>query len=150
MEINMKFYKLEPEIAGEIGESSKIEYENGTIKKIIFLEYLFSDWLGDELLSTHPCHIVTENLKKDISANNLTGVKFQKIKKTFSDEFIELNISTDIPEFVQIVCDNFYEDKNENALQDFYVNRYKELIVSESALKVIKKHTLNNCLIEEI
>lgn len=77
----MKFYKLEPEIAGEIGESSKIEYENGKIKKIIFLEYLFSDWLGDELLSTHPCHIVTENLKKDISANNLTGVKFQKIKK---------------------------------------------------------------------
>ena len=62
----------------------------------------------------------------------------------------QLNISTDIPEFVQIVCDNFYEDKNENALQDFYVNRYKELIVSESALKVIKKHTLNNCLIEEI
>lgn len=146
----MKFYKLQPEVAGEIGESSKIEYENGKIKKIIFLEYLFNDWLGGELLSTHPCHIVTENLKEDINANNLTGIQFQKIKKSFSDEYVELNNSTDIPEFVQIVCNNFYEEKKDNALQDFYVNRYKELIVSERALKVIKKHTLNNCLIEDI
>ena len=146
----MKYYRLEPEIAGEIGENSKTEYENGKIKQIIFLEYLFSDWLGDDLLSTHPCHIVTENLKNDINANNLTGIQFKKIKKAFSDEFFELNSSTDIPEFVQIVCNNFYEDKNDSTLQDFYVNRYKALIVSERALKVIKKHTLNNCLIEEI
>lgn len=146
----MKFYKLEPEVAGEIGENSKIEYEDGKIKKIIFLEYLFSDWLGDELISTHPCHIVTDNLKKDINSNDLTGVQFQEIKKSFSDEFVELNDLSDIPEFVQIVCDSFYEDKKDDELQDFYVNRYKELIVSENALKVIKRHTLNNCLIEEI
>lgn len=146
----MKFYKLEPEVAGEIGENSKIEYEDGKIKKIIFLEYLFSDWLGDELISTHPCHIVTDNLKKDINSNDLTGVQFQEIKKSFSDEFVELNDLSDIPEFVQIVCDSFYEDKRDDELQDFYVNRYKELIVSENALKVIKRHTLNNCLIEEI
>ena len=40
----MKFYKLEPEVAGEIGESSKIEYENGKIKKIIFLEYFWKKY----------------------------------------------------------------------------------------------------------
>ncbi|MDY5701395.1 MAG: hypothetical protein SPK68_09915 [Lachnospiraceae bacterium] len=63
------------------GSYATTHSDDASIKKIIFLEYLFSDWLGDELLSTHPCHIVTENLKKDISANNLTGVQFQKIKK---------------------------------------------------------------------
>ena len=36
----MKFYKLEPEVAGEIGESSKIEYENGKIKNSTFPAYI--------------------------------------------------------------------------------------------------------------
>ena len=43
-----------------------------------------------------------------------------------------------------------YEEKNDVTVQDFYVNKYKELIVSENALNVFQNHTLNNCVIEEL
>jgi len=51
----MNYYLLNPEVAGEIGDRSELIYENGKIKEVIFLEYNFMGWQGDELLSTHPC-----------------------------------------------------------------------------------------------
>lgn len=147
---HMRFYKLEPEIAGEIGDNSIIQYENGKISKIKYLEFRFTDWLGDELISTHPCYIITENLKEEILLNKLRGIQFQNILISFSDEFFELNDSTVIPNFVQIICENKYEEKNDVIIQDFYVNEYKELIVSENALNVFQNHTLNNCVIQEL
>ena len=43
----MKYYKLEPEVAGGIGKESQIIYtEEGRIKEITFLDYEFDGWLG--------------------------------------------------------------------------------------------------------
>ena len=72
----MNYYLLNPEVAGELGDGSELVYEGGKIKEVVFLEYNFMGWRGDELLSTHPCFIVTESLQNDIILNNLTGVKF--------------------------------------------------------------------------
>lgn len=147
---HMRFYKLEPEIAGEIGDNSIIQYKNGKISKVKYLEFRFTDWLGDELISTHPCYIITENLKKEILLNKLKGIQFQDILISFSDDFFELNDSIEIPNFVRIICENIYEEKNDDIVQDFYVNKYKELIISENALNVFRNHTLNNCVIQEL
>ncbi len=81
------------------------------------LEYDFMGWQGDELLNTHPCFIVTESLKNDIILNGLTGVIFNNIAMTFSD--------------------------------NFYFNKYKEIIVSEKALGVLKQHKIDMCIIEK-
>ena len=65
----MNYYLVYPEIAGELGEASEVIYECGRIREVTFLEYKFMGWQGDELLSTHPCFIVTSSLKNDIKSN---------------------------------------------------------------------------------
>lgn len=145
----MNYYLLNPEIAGELGDGSELVYESGKIKEVVFLEYNFMGWQGDELLSTHPCFIVTESLQNDIISNGLTGVKFRDIAMTFSDEFYDICGNIKVPRFVQIICNDLYEDNSENLHNDFYVNKYKEIIVSEKALSVLKQHKINVCAIEK-
>ena len=105
----MKYYILNPEVAGELGDGSEVVYENGKIKEVKFLEYVFMGWLGDELLTTHPCFIVTKSLQEDIILAGLTGMEFDEIRVTISDEFIELYGDRHIPEFVHIICTESYE-----------------------------------------
>ena len=145
----MNYYLLNPEVAGELGEGSELVYEGGKIKEVMFLEYNFMGWQGDELLSTHPCFIVTESLQNDIISNGLTGVKFKNIAMTFSDEFLEIRGEKKVPKFVQIICNDLYENSVENLQNDFYFNKYKDIIVSEKALSVLKQHKLDMCIIEK-
>lgn len=119
----MNYYLLNPEVAGELGNGSELVYESGKIKDVIFLEYNFMGWQGDELLSTHPCFIVTESLKNDIILNGLTGVIFKNIAMTFSDEFYDICGDIQVPKFVQIICNDSYEDNVENLQNDFYYRK---------------------------
>ena len=145
----MNYYLLNPEVAGELGDGSELVYEGGKIKEVVFLEYNFMGWQGDELLSTHPCFIVTESLQNDIILNGLTGVIFNNIAMTFSDEFYDICGDIQVPKFVQIICNDLYEDNVENLQNDFYYNKYKEIIVSEKALGVLKQHKIDMCIIEK-
>lgn len=145
----MKYYLLQPEVAGEIGDGSKFVYEDGKIKEVLFLEYNFMGWQGDELLTTTPCFIVTECLQKDILSNGLTGVTLKNIAMTFSDEFYEICGELEVPKFVQLICKDFYERNAEHLQNDFYLNQYDDMIVSEKALGVLKQHKLDMCDVEE-
>lgn len=144
----MNYYLLNPEVAGELGDRSELVYEDGKIKEVTFLEYNFMGWQGDELLSTHPCFIVTESLQNDIILSGLTGIKFNEIAMTFSDEFYDVCGGVKVPQFVQIVCNASYEDNADDLQYDFYYNKYKELIVSERALNILKQHKIDACSVE--
>ena len=145
----MNYYLLYPEVAGELGDGSEIVYEDGQIKEVIFLEYNFMGWLGDELLTTDPCFIVTESLQNDIILNGLTGAKFNNIAMTFSDEFHEMCGDRKVPRFVQIICNNLYESNDQNLIYDFYLDKYNNIIVSEKALGVLRQHKIDMCDIEK-
>ena len=145
----MNYYLLYPEVAGELGDGSEVVYEDGQIKEVIFLEYNFMGWLGDELLTTHPCFIVTESLQNDIILNGLTGVKLNNIAMTFSNEFRDMCGNRKVPKFVQMICNDLYESNVENLQKDFYLNKYKDIIVSEKALSVLRQHKIDMCDIEK-
>lgn len=107
-------------------------------------------WQGDELLTTHPCFIVTESLQNDIIFNGLTGVKFKNIAMTFSDEFYEICGNIKVPKFVQMICNELCENHVENLKNDFYIlEKYKDIIVSEKALNVLKQHKIDTCMIKK-
>ena len=67
---------------------------------------------------------------------------------TFSNEFYDMCGDVKIPQFVQIICNASYEDNTDNLQYDFYYNKYKEIIVSERALSVLKQHKIDMCIIE--
>ncbi|WHY75312.1 hypothetical protein QNH20_14270 [Neobacillus sp. WH10] len=81
----MKLFLLEPEVAGGIGEKATFSnntYPNG-MKEISHLNYEFQGWLGDELLETTSCFIVTEYLANSIQSSELNGYLFNEIEVTF-------------------------------------------------------------------
>jgi hypothetical protein len=151
----MKMFRLNPEVAGEIGEDSKIIYEEeGFIKDISFLHYNFMGWLGDELLTQTPCFIITETLANNISKSELKGYRFEEIKVTKSDEFIELYPNKELPIFIRLLpLGKVVVDGNkvtEWTGDDFCLEDDIDLVVSENALKVLEKHRIVNCDIDEI
>lgn len=61
----MRFLKLQPEVAGGLGAKTIM---NTTVHppSVSILEYEFDGWLGDDLLESFPCFVVSERLKNPL------------------------------------------------------------------------------------
>ncbi len=80
-------YKIiEPEVAGSLGEQAQID--NSFFPPLIKnLNYEFEGWLGDDILESFPCYIVTEQLRKGIESEGLTGINFDEVLVSKSELF---------------------------------------------------------------
>ena len=141
MVLKMKFYYLEPEVAGELGEKSILDTSQHPpiVKK---LHYIFSGWLGDDFLETFPCYIVTTQLSNEIKKENLTGVLFDTLEISKSIQFEEIYPDRKLPEFVWL------KPIGKCCVDDFSIGNDNKIVVSERALNIIKKYSINNCEIE--
>jgi len=147
----MKYFVLEPEVAGGIGKKSKILYENSKIKEVLFLDYEFEDWLGDDILTTHPCFIISESLCDIIKVSDLKGYQLQKIDISFSDFFLEVYNKKILPNFIRLLPFSINEVNLINKmLLDFYLYKNTTLVVSERSLNILKKFNLSNANILNI
>ena len=86
----MTLYLLEPGVAGGFGKNSVITFENNRIKDVKHLHYIFEGWLGDDVLTSSPCFIITSHLADAISNSDLKGYELRKIEVSLSDNFVEL------------------------------------------------------------
>jgi len=66
------FYYVEPETAGGLGDGTVMDTAV-TPPYVSVLEYEFSGWMGDELLESFPCFVVTLNLARALKQNQFTG-----------------------------------------------------------------------------
>lgn len=152
----MELYLLEPEVAGEIGEKTTFlddTYQNG-VKKISNLHYELEGWLGDELLESTPCFIITENFANSIRNSELNGYFLKEVEITVSDLFKELYPNKPLPNFKQLIPKGKVFVKNGKftgwSQEDFCLSQNLELVVSRDAFKVINKHTLSHCDLIEL
>ncbi|MEH7084418.1 hypothetical protein V7139_17015 [Neobacillus drentensis] len=152
----MKLYLLQPEVAGELGENTTIlddTYQNG-VEKISHLHYEFYGWLGDELLESTPCFIVTEELAHAILTSPLKGYLLDEVEITLSDEFKELYPNETLPNFKRLIPLGkvFVEENNylDWLQEDFCLSQNLYLVVSTTAFEVLKKHQLNYCDVFEL
>ena len=81
----MKYYMIEPEVAGEIGENTIYDNYDEIINQkkkpiISHLHYIFDGWLGDELLEVTPCFLISERLKKEIENHGFSGCRFADVE----------------------------------------------------------------------
>jgi hypothetical protein len=136
-------YKLiEPEVSGGIGSKTLIDNSKHppTIKK---LNFEFEDWLGDDILETFPCYIVTEKLKDEIELNRLTGIIFENVEITKSKNFAELYIGKELPKFywAQIVGKLNFDD--------FVISNDFRLLISDKAFKLFSIFKIANAVVED-
>lgn len=93
-----KHWNLEPEVAGELGAGSMLDLSVHP-PRVSKLEYIIKGWLGDDLLETFPCYIVTTPLAQSLVAAQLSGLHLDNISIVISDEFRELYPNRRIPDF---------------------------------------------------
>jgi len=75
------FKSIRPEVAGGFGKETKLDTK--VHPPIVYqLHYEFQGWLRNDILTTFPCFIVTENLKESILKTGLSGVIFDDVKIT--------------------------------------------------------------------
>ena len=138
----MKYYQLEPEVAGGFGEHCIIDRGSGkmVVRK---LHYEFDGWLGDELLESTPCFIVSERLARQIERAQLTGISFNHVEITKSDQFDELYPNRQLPKFVWL------QIEGRPGQDDFGIGPDPGLVISERALEVLRGVGISNALITD-
>lgn len=134
---------IEPEVAGSLGE--KTEIDNSFFPPLIKnLHYEFDGWLGDDILESFPCYIMTEALRKAIEAESLTGIHFNEVLISKSETFLEIYPDRDLPNF-------FWAKINgEPYKDDFFITEKNGLAISERAYELIKQYNIAEAEIEEL
>ncbi|MDC1143206.1 hypothetical protein OAU50_08960, partial [Planctomycetota bacterium] len=95
-------------------------------------------WLGDELLETFPCYIVSLSLLERIWDATLTGVNFTNVQVFKSETFNEMYPNKDLPEFFWMTVEG------KPGVDDFGVYE-STLIASQRALDVLSEAKIPNC-----
>jgi hypothetical protein len=134
----MSYYILDPEVPGELGSKTKLDTSTHP-PRVSALNYELNNWLGDDLFQSFPCFVVTNRLRQKLESHKATGIKFAELELTLSDNFRELHPNTKAPECSWLkVVGKAGED-------DFGLSSDFRLVVSESALSVLKTFQLENC-----
>ena len=138
----MKYFKLAPEVAGELDSDSEVDYSLHP-PKVTQLVYLFHGWLGDDLVESFPCYIVTERLKTAILQEELTGYEFEEATVKTSEQFHELYPNKILPDFSWFVL------VGKAGIDDFGLDQSSQLVVSEKAWETLHQFQLLYCDVED-
>jgi uncharacterized repeat protein (TIGR02543 family) len=130
----MNYYCIEPEVAGGWGKNTVFTRIPGKPTIIHKLHYQFDGWLGDELLTSTPCFIVTERLAQEIERARLTGIRFDTVEVTISEQFKELYPDCKLPKFLWLKVEGKVDH------DDFSITPDLQLVVSERALDLLKNN----------
>lgn len=140
----MPIYKLiEPEVAGGLGDKTKID--NSFFPPLIKeLHYEFDGWLGDDILESFPCYIITESLRKGIESNSLSGINFSDVLVSKSETFFDLYADRELPNFfwAKIIGEPFKDD--------FFITDKNSLAISEKAYILFKSYTIDQADLKDL
>lgn len=134
---------IEPEVAGGLGEQTQLD--NSFFPPLIKnLHYEFEGWLGDDLVESFPCYIVTERLRKGIESEQLSGISFDQVLVSKSETFLELYPDRELPNF-------FWAKINgESNRDDFFITERNVLAISEKAYLLLKNYNIDQADIEDL
>jgi hypothetical protein len=144
----MKLYFLEPEVAG--GHGYKTIYGNeldieiyGKSCEVKYLHYEFDGWLGDELLESTPCFIISKKLDKELEQNKFKDYRLEDCLITVSDQFRELYPNKKLPSFTRLIPTGTVEKTGEYfknwSGHHFSISPKGELVVTADVLAFFKK-----------
>jgi len=137
------FYFIEPEVAGGWG-SNTIADTSSHPPIVSKFHYQFDGWLGDDLLESFPCFIVSEPLKDDLISSGLTGFEIEGAEVSKSEDFWSEDTYSNLPKFYWLKV------SGEDLFNDFKIAADYRLVVSDKALSVIRRHNINHADITPI
>ena len=108
----MKYFQIAPEIAGGLGRNTVMD-RSVHPPHVTKLHFDFAGWLGDVRLESFPCYIITKEASCKLQSIGLTGVAFEEVEVTVSEQFDDLYSGRTVPDFLwlkvegQIGTDDF-------------------------------------------
>ena len=139
----LRYFYLEPEVAGGFGEGSVLDTSVHP-PRVERLHYEFDGWLGDDLLTSFPCYIVTDRLKNELQRSELTGYELDRVKVTKSEFFGDMH-----PDAPPLPRFHWLKITGRAGIDDFGMAKDHRLVVSERALRVLRYGQLSDCEIVE-
>jgi hypothetical protein len=139
----MKYFYIQPEVAGGWGKNTLFDRIPGKPTVVHKLHYEFEGWLGDELLETTPCFIVSGRVAQAIEKAQLTGARFDEVEVTTSEQFLELHPARQLPGFVWLRIEGTAGQ------DDFGTAPDGRLIASEKALRLLREFGISHASVTE-
>lgn len=139
----MKYFYIEPEVAGGWGKNTVFDRIPGKPTVVHKLHYEFQGWQGDELLESTPCFIVSERGAREIQKAQLTDATFDEVEVTTSEQFKELYPTRRLPKFVWLKV------AGKPGQDDFAIAPDGRLVVSERALRLLQELGISRALVTE-
>ena len=137
-----KFFCIEPEVAGGLGKNTVMD-RNVHPPVVDKLHYQFDGWLGDVLLESFPCFVVTEHAKQALNEAKFTGIAFDEVEITTSEQFTEFYPTRTLPRFAWLkVLGRIREE-------DFGLTSDGRLVASERAVRLLSVLGNSNALVTE-
>lgn len=137
----MNTYTIEPEVAGGLGTGTVMDASVHP-PRVVQLDYEFAGWLGDDLLETFPCYIVTERLADALTNAELTGFTLADLTVSTSEDFSE-HFHQSLPRF------QWLQVHGSSGIDDMWLDGSHMLTVTETALAVFRTAQLDNAVVEQ-
>lgn len=139
----MNYYLLDPEVAGGLGPRTEIDT---TVHPPIVakLHFELDAWLGDDLVQSFPCYLVSESLKLDLEIMAPSGVSFHFAEVTASGDFEVFAHGKELPKLV------WMKVSGSSGCEDFGLTPEARLVVSERVLVAMKRFRINHCGVKQV
>lgn len=134
----MDYFILEPEVAGELGPHTEMDTDVHP-PEVRRLHYVITDWLGDSLLESFPCFLISRLLGERAKTEGFTGFNLDVAEVTLSPEAEELLDNDRVLEFcwLRVIANAGFAD--------FGLTPKAQLVVSQRALDILRDGILENC-----
>ncbi|MGL6313502.1 hypothetical protein [Vibrio sp. WXL103] len=133
----MMYYIIEPEVSGWLGPSTSLDKTQHP-PSVNNLEIVVDCWLGDSIIESFPCFLVTEDLANNIQKLNASGYQLDTAKIKVDEDYVERKV----PAF------KWLKITGQAKKDDFGLSNNFRLVVSERVLSLMQSHGLNNADIE--
>ncbi len=135
------WFVLGPEVAGGLGPRTVMD-RSVHPPSVKHLHYVLDGWLGDDLLESFPCFMVTRRAQKAMLTAGLTGCTFEPVEVTTSPECRERQPHVVLPEFLWL------RPGSGVLRDDVAITSDARLVVSSRALAVLQRLALRHCEVE--
>lgn len=141
----MAFFFLKPEVAGNFGSNTIFVDRKARPPLVKKLHYEFNVWMGDPIVETVCCYIVTETMRNVLVAMKATGASFEDVEVSTVYPFEEVCKGRTLPSFYWLKVSGVA------GVDDFgYSSHGAYLVVSERILDALIESGMSHCDLVEL
>ncbi len=137
----MSFHLLEPEVAGGLGARTVMDTASHP-PVVTHLHYEVEGWLGDDLLESTPCFLISPAAAEALRATGVGG---------FDVAPAEVTVADDVAHVVdpRVTTFGWLKPNGQAGVDDIGVAPDASLVVSDRALEVLRRFHLDHCDISD-